>query len=336
MILATLFVLVASPALGVWQKTDSPLSTKPSPTGRWSFGSDHPEETLDHAGVVIGGKLYAIGGKRMLNTHEAFHVATAFVYDPEEDKWQKLPDRPGPAVENAAVTQLDGKVIVAGGSTEAFTGSIKLAHEYDPNTGNWSTLPPMQVARGGVTAQSLNGKVYVIGGMDDDSTSLSSVESYDPVEKTWRIIGSLNVRRDNPGSAVLNGELYVFGGRTMIEHKEIEGNLNTVEKYDPSTDSWHYVAPMPTGRRTMVVGTIGGKAQLIGGEKMPVSGASWSANEEYDPKTNQWRVLQPMITPRHGAAGGTIGDRVVVVGGGPTGGRAFSKVTEIFGYGENL
>jgi len=65
--------------------------------------------------------------------------------------------------------------------------------------------------------------VYVIGGMDDDSTSLSSVESYDPVEKTWRIIGSLNVRRDNPGSAVLNGELYVFGGRTMIEHKEIEG-----------------------------------------------------------------------------------------------------------------
>mmetsp|Transcript_10527 Transcript_10527/g.14599 ORF Transcript_10527/g.14599 Transcript_10527/m.14599 type:complete len:179 (+) Transcript_10527:149-685(+) len=145
MILATLFVLVASPALGVWQKTDSPLSTKPSPTGRWSFGSDHPEETLDHAGVVIGGKLYAIGGKRMLNTHEAFHVATAFVYDPEEDKWQKLPDRPGPAVENAAVTQLDGKVIVAGGSTEAFTGSIKLAHEYDPNTGNWSTLPPMQV-----------------------------------------------------------------------------------------------------------------------------------------------------------------------------------------------
>jgi N-acetylneuraminic acid mutarotase len=99
--------------------------------------------------------------------------------------------------------------------------------------------------------------------------------------------------------------------------------------YDPNTNTWTARAPMPTGRRTMVVGTIRGRAQVMGGE---IPGGVASANEEYDPVTDTWTVLTPMKTPRHGAAAGTIAEVVYVVGGGPTGGGSFSDVNEAFAF----
>ena len=101
--------------------------------------------------------------------------------------------------------------------------------------------------------------------------------------------------------------------------------------YDPAADTWIPRAPMPTGRRTFTVGTLDGRAQVMGGERT-VSGETFFQNEEYDPVTNTWRALVPMVTPRHGTASGTIDGVVYVVGGGPTAGTSFPNVNEAFTY----
>jgi hypothetical protein len=80
----------------------------------------------------------------------------------------------------------------------------------------------------------------------------------------------------------------------------------------------------------MAVGTLGGKAQVMGGERNPATGATFPQNEEYDPATDSWRPLASMPTPRHGTAYGTIGDTVFVAGGGPMGGSSYTTVTEAF------
>jgi hypothetical protein len=101
--------------------------------------------------------------------------------------------------------------------------------------------------------------------------------------------------------------------------------------YDPTPDVWTERAPMPTGRRTMVVGTLDGRAQVIGGERA-ADGKTFPQNEEYDPATDTWRALAAMPTPRHGAAGGTVDGAVYIAGGGPAGGASFTTIVEAFGF----
>jgi glucose/arabinose dehydrogenase/N-acetylneuraminic acid mutarotase len=300
----------------------------PIEIGCWTAKQPLPASILDAGGTALNGKLYLVAGKTSIA-----HVSTMYIYDPIANSWTTGPNLPGPAVENPAVVALNGRLYVFGGSTAPFSGAINNAAVFDPTTNGWTSLAPMMTARGGATAQAINGLIYVAGGMGTDGASLSSFEVYNPTTNSWAAALPMGTRRDNPGSAVLGGNLYIFGGRTRnTDGTTVNGTLNTVEMYNPVTKSWTARAPMPTGRRTMVVGLLGGRAQLMGGE-ITASGGTFEQNEEYDPVTNSWRSLLPMLTPRHGAAAASINGTVYVTGGGPSGGSSFTNVTEAFTLG---
>lgn len=289
-----------------------------------------PDAVLDAGSATLDGKLYMVGGKT-----SAGHVNSLYIYDPgdpidpTDDIWESGPDLPGAAVENPAVTTFDGKVYVFGGSTAPFSGAVDDVSIFDPVTSTWSTLSEaedMPTPRGGATAQVLNGKIHVIGGMGGDGASLDTVEVYDPVTGEWSAGTSLQTPRDNPGSAVVDDSLYVFGGRTRnADGSVVDGTLDTLEIYDPITDAWSFGANMPTGRRTMSVGTLNGRIQAIGGEAPAAT-----ANEEYNPATDSWRTLPDIPTARHGAAVATIDNVIYVAGGGPQTGSSFTDVVEAF------
>jgi N-acetylneuraminic acid mutarotase len=304
--------------------TDQVTALVPMRSGCWTPVAGAPEAVLDAGGATLNGKLYMVAGKTL-----AGPIRSVNVYDPASDAWSGLADLPGAAVENPAVVGHDGRLYVFGGSTGPFTGAVTDAAAFEPGSG-WTSLAPMPTARGGATAQVLGGLVYVVGGLDGSGASLDSVDVYDPASDMWSSAASMSTRRDNPGSAVLGGKLYVFGGRTRdADGTEIAATLGSVEMYDPATDTWTGRASMPTGRRTMAVGTLNGRAQLIGGERTPEGGV-FAQNEEYDPATDTWRPLASMLTPRHGAASATIGGVVYVAGGGPAGGLSLTNVNEAF------
>lgn len=299
---------------------------EPIDTGCWSTKASMPASVLDAGGTALGGKLYVVGGKTNAGPH-----STVYAYDPGTNAWSTVAPLPGPAVENPAVVAHNGKLYAFGGSTGPFSGAVTSAAAFDPATGAWTSLPPMAVARGGATAKVLNDRIYVVGGMGSDGASLASMEVFNPTTSAWSSGPPMSTRRDNPGSAVLDGKLYVFGGRTRnSDGSTTNGTLNTVEMFDLATGTWVARAQMPTGRRTMVVGTLGGRAQVMGGEGG--GAAAFSQNEEYDPVTNTWRTLRPMLTGRHGAAAGTIAGTIYVAGGGPQSGSSFTNVLEAFTF----
>lgn len=301
----------------------------PRSTGQWESRAPLPASVLDAGGAAVGGKLYVVAGKTSSGPQR-----TLYVYDPATNSWSPGPSLPAAyaAVENPAVTELNGKLYVFGGSTDAFSGAVASAAVFDPATSSWTMLPSMATARGGATAEAVGGKIYVAGGMDSAGASLASLAVFDPATNAWSAAAPMQTRRDNLGSAVLDGKLYVFGGRTRnADGATPNGTLSSVEMYDPAADTWIPRAPMPTGRRTFTVGTLDGRAQVMGGERT-VSGETFFQNEEYDPVTNTWRALVPMVTPRHGTASGTIDGVVYVVGGGPTAGTSFTNVNEAFTY----
>ena len=303
--------------------------------GAWTTRTSAPAAILDAGSAALNGKLYMVAGKT-----SAGPTRTMYSYDPAagtNGSWATQPSLPAAyaAVENPAVVSYSNKLYVFGGSTAAFTGAVTNAAVFDPALGTWTMLPAMPVARGGATAQVIGNKIYVAGGLDGPGASLSSVSVLTiPASgtPTWSTAAAMSTRRDNPGSAVLDGKLYVFGGRTRnADGTTINGTLATVEMYDPATNTWTARAPMPTGRRTVVVGTLFGKAQVIGGERT-AAGGTFPQVEEFDPVANSWRSLTSMKTPRHGSAAGTINNTVYVAAGGPNGGSSFSTVNESFTY----
>jgi N-acetylneuraminic acid mutarotase len=166
--------------------------------------------------------------------------------------------------------------------------------------------------------------------MTGSGASVDTLEVYNPATNTWSAAAALPTRRDNPGAAAVDGKLYVFGGRTREANgTEINGTLQVVEMYDPATNTWSPRAPMPTGRRTMGVGTLGGRVQLMGGERTP-DGLTFEENEQYDAATDTWTALAPMPAPRHGMACGTINGVVYTAGGGTVAGSSFSTIVEGF------
>lgn len=299
----------------------------PKDVGCWRDHAPAPVELLDAGGAALNGKIYVVGGKTATGPK-----TTVYVYDPTADSWSTVADLPGPAVENPAVVAYGGRLYVFGGSTDPFSGAAANAASFDPSTGTWTPLPSMPTARGGPAAQVLGDRIYVVGGMGANGASVASAEVFDPLASSWSVGPNMSVRRDNPGAASIGGKLYVFGGRTRNADGSTAGaTLNTVEALDPGTGTWTARSAMPTGRRTMVVAMIGGRALVMGGE-VASDGSAFYQNEEYNPVTDTWRTLYPMKTGRHGAAAGVVDGVVYVIGGGATGGRFFSSLNQAFRF----
>lgn len=68
------------------------------------------------------------------------------------------------------------------------------------------------------------------------------MEQYCVRRDTWRQVGVLSGRRLQFGVAVIDQRLYVVGGRDGLK------TLNTVECYNPRSNTWSIMPPMATHR----------------------------------------------------------------------------------------
>jgi N-acetylneuraminic acid mutarotase len=74
--------------------------------------------------------------------------------------------------------------------------------------------------------------------------------------------------------------------------------LRDVTVYDPSTDFWRPLAPLPTGRYNLAAAVaIDGRIYALGGLSQ---GEATNAVEVYDPSHDRWVIGSSMLTPREG------------------------------------
>ena len=83
------------------------------------------------------------------------------------------------------------------------------------------------------------GKPLLTPGIAAGSTG---IERYNLRTNSWTSVGTMTGRRLQFGVAVLDGKLHVVGGRDGLK------TLNTVEAYDPATNTWTQLPPMSTHR----------------------------------------------------------------------------------------
>jgi len=233
----------------------------------WSQAAPAPL-ALHHSGAaVVDGKIYLVGGFTK-PFGERDPVDTLFVYDPATDQWQTRASMLAPSGA-LAVAVLDGKIFAFGGERKRPAGSnppyapVDDAAVYDPQTDRWEALPPLRYRRDHLSASAVNGRVYVMGGRDRPAYDLPFNEVWDPVARTWDLTAPMPTGRSGHTAAVLANHVYTFGG---------EGNpaspigiYNQVEVYDPTTDEWAQLDPMPVGRHAVSAVAVGDRIFLPGG-----------------------------------------------------------------------
>ena len=116
--------------------------------------------------------------------------------------------------------------------------------EYDPETDQWTARASLHRARGALAAAAIGdkiyarGKLFVIGGRVQGSGNLATLEVFDSEAGEWETRTPIPTARSGLATASHGGLLLVLGG-------EIPGVFEQNEVYDPATDSWFELTPMP-------------------------------------------------------------------------------------------
>ncbi|KAE8609887.1 hypothetical protein XENTR_v10011940 [Xenopus tropicalis] len=187
------------------------------------------------------GAIYALGGwvgSEIGNSIERF--------SPEENAWQVVGSMAVPRY-NFACCERQGMIYVVGGISHEGT-ELRSAEVYDPITRRWMSLPPMGTRRAYLGVACLNDCLYAVGGGDDSQDALNTVEKFSFEEEQWVEVAPMKIPRCGVSVVSVNGLLYAAGGRSIKQNFTAPVTTDTVEVYNPHTDSWTDIGIMITSR----------------------------------------------------------------------------------------
>jgi N-acetylneuraminic acid mutarotase len=240
-------------------------------TNSWSPVAPLPRR-LHHVAVAsVNERLYVIGGYEGLSFTP---VASVFEYNPERNEWVEKAPLPTPRGALAAAV-IEGKIYVAGGQPQRNSFSV-----YDPMANSWTDLAPMPTPRDHLAVGVIGGKLYAIGGRNNSSFTLHTLEVYDPAAHQWTRKADLPTGRSGIAAAVVRGCLYVFGGEG--NDRDPQGVFRETEMYDPRTDSWQAMTPMPTPRHGIGAAVLLGRIHIPGGGPIEGFGVT-NVHEAFQP-----------------------------------------------------
>ena len=221
--------------------------------------------------------------------------------------WLPMARYPIVIMDNAVATdQATGLVYSLGGLTSS--GVTTAGYVYDPRTGQWAALPPMQNEREAAQAAFINGKLYVAGGWNRFGQPVPQLEIYDPGSRTWSSGAPDPAPYAGAGTAVVNGRMYVVGGCADI------CTASQVEVYDPAANAWSAAAPYPVGAGWLGCGTIAGNIYCAGGVTYQTGITNAYA---YSPASGAWFAISPLPIDLWGG-GYTAANGELLISGGVT------------------
>ncbi|VDM41072.1 unnamed protein product [Toxocara canis] len=264
---------------------------------------------------VTGATAVHLNASRVTNSkfssNESLNSIATTSSDPDEEILSKL----------IAVHQTSG---------ERSNGNVDLKSVecYDPKTGKWTTVKPLERGRShnGMfhesknvffsACASLDGFVYCIGG-SSEQVVLKECERYDPEKEEWEQIPSMQTARFQTGCTAWRGMVVACGGCDRWNC------LDSVEAYDPKTETWKFLPKLKTPRRGCAVAVVRDSLYVIGGHD---GTQSLSSVEILDHPNGQWRVGPSLNTPRANTHAAVTAGNVIYVLGGFDGGQFLSSI----------
>lgn len=264
----------------------------------------------DNAAAVRlpNGKVLIAGGE----SSNGSTLASAELYDPVTGTWTPTGTMTAPRIRHTMVLLKSGLVLSAGGiSCSNCNVQTNTAEVYDPTSGQWTAVAPMNQTRANHTATLLpDGRILVAGGIGNSgSTIFATGEIYDPATGSWTEIGGMSSGHSRHAAALAaNGTVIVAGGANQ------QFNYTAaVDIFNPATNQWSTGASMPSARGNFTIVPLAtGKILFPGGD----NGQILRAVDLYDPAANAWTAANPMPIPRFGFTLTPLGNGTVLMVGG--------------------
>lgn len=176
-------------ALPVWM-----LVTVPGPGSSRGEYPPLPETVTSFGAALIEDMLYVYGGHtgRAHQYYQEGQAKTLWRLNlAQPEAWKALGE--GPGLQGLALVADGGKLYRIGGFTArnqqgepSDLWSQADVASYDPAAERWDELPALPEPRSSFDAAVLDGKIYVIGGMQAEGGPTTRVDIYDPVGRQWQ------------------------------------------------------------------------------------------------------------------------------------------------------
>ena len=216
------------------------------------------------ATLLNNGQVLIVGGY----DPETGLIADAELYDPPTQTFIDLGDTNAPRYAHTATMLQNGQVLIAGGETDPIpTAAYNTAEIFDPLSQTFMPVPvPMTAPREGHAAVLLNnGQVLITGGDIPGTGSLNTAETYNPSSNTFTALAAtMTVPRIFHAMTLLNGgQVLVNGGAT--DPPQIVTVLNTVELYDPASQTFAAAGNMTSAREHQTTSLLNDGTVLVTG-----------------------------------------------------------------------
>lgn len=143
--------------------------------------------------VAHGGKLYRIGGFSALNKEgeddKLVSQSDVARFDPDTKQWESLPSLPAGRSSLDAAVVGDTLYVVGGWNLQPGEDGqwhdAALKMDLAAPTLEWKPIANPPFHRRALTAASWDGKLYVLGGMQEQGGTTTKVAVYDPAKDEW-------------------------------------------------------------------------------------------------------------------------------------------------------
>lgn len=283
-------------------------------TDEWRRLSDIPQ-ALTHANLAVDGtRVWLAGGFE--GDHPGPVTSRVWTYDLETSTWSERPPLPEP--------RGAGALVIAGRQLHYFGGfaADRETNEADhwvldlESPSAWRTAAPLPAARGQLGAVTIRGKIYAVGGQffhdERAPVDLDLVHVYDPTTDVWRRLTGLPIAVSHAEASTFayRDRIFVVGGRSNVGLRPV---LDEIFLYDPGTDQWIGLPPLPRGLLGPVSNVLDGKLFVAGG-----SARNWHTPQSrtfHRRLHDVWESGPPIPIEMADVAAGIIGKKLYLVGG---------------------
>ena len=268
-------------------------------TDKWAKKKPMALPSHHVAFAELKGKIYAFGGFVLPPKGQQaawVPIDNAWEYDPAADSWKALAPMPTKRGSPVAVA-LNDKIYVIGGAV-AGPGqgavhprtphtSVGTVEEYDPAANTWRSRAPMPTPRNHAVGGAVNGKIYVVSGrvggafISGGSSNVGVTEAYDPATDSWsQGLARMGQARSAGAGGAWGGKLYVTGGE--YQDPGTMATFRSLEAYDPASNAWQTLAPMPVSRHGLAGAVVGNRLHMVSGDVQSAGTGVHVDTEEHD------------------------------------------------------
>lgn len=243
--------------------------------------------------VWTGRELVVWGGG---NSADTFSDGAA--YDPVTDRWRPVPEGPLGARAGGVAAWTGREMVVWGGVDLGDGRELQDGAAYDPATNGWRTIAASPLAGRDDPAAVWTGRELLVwGGNTVDGGFFADGAAYDPAADRWRSLAAGTLAaRTAPATVWTGREMVVWGGfgvpgasdagplDQVIQRRTLLTPVGDGAAYDPATDRWRTLEPVPLLGRGLPVAVWDGEGMLLWGGLVVVSSpASSSEGVRYTP-----------------------------------------------------